>query len=199
MMFGREVTLPVDLLLGSFPDINQESSEIVYLQNLKEKLGKIHEIARENLEKSSDKQKRVYDHRANAKSYNVGDTVFLFDPSKQKGISPKLQSRWAGPYSVMGKLSDLLYKIQLNPQSKIKVVHHDRLKLGYGKVVTSDNDRRSEIVRDSGTGVTESSNQGRDNLVKGHDNDNHMSEVVNTCTVTTRSGRKVKLPKKFQD
>ena len=61
---------------------------------LKQSLNEIHEIARENLEKSWDRQKQVYDHRANAQSYKVGDSVFLFDPSKKKGISPKLQTRW---------------------------------------------------------------------------------------------------------
>ena len=133
MMFGREVTLPIDLLLGSFPDQRDRSSDLPYLHELKEKLKEIHEIARENLEKSCDRQKRLYDHRANAHSYNVRDSVFLFDPTKKKGISPKLQSRWVGPYLVVQKLSDLLYKIQLSPQSKIKIVHHDRLTLGHSK------------------------------------------------------------------
>ena len=112
MMFGREVALPIDLLLGSFPDQKHRSSDLPYLHELKEKLKEIHEIAWENLEKSCDRQKRLYDHHANAHSYNVGDSVFLFDPTKKKGISPKLQSRWVGPYLVVGKLSDLLYKIQ---------------------------------------------------------------------------------------
>ena len=130
---GGRLPYLLTYLLGSFPGQKHRSSDLPYLHELKEKLKEIHEITREKLEKSCDKQKRLYDHHANAHSYNVGDSVFLFGPAKMKGISPKLQSRWVGPYSVVGKLSDLLYKTQLSPQSKIKIVHHDRLKLGHSK------------------------------------------------------------------
>ena len=97
-------------MLGSFANQKHQSSDLPYLQEFREKFKKIHEIALENLERSCDRQKRLYYHRANARSYNVGDSVFLFDPTKKKGISPKLQSRWVGPYLVVGKLSDLLYQ-----------------------------------------------------------------------------------------
>ena len=173
-----------------------------YLHELKEKLKEIHEIARENLEKSCDRQKRLYDHRANAHSYNVGDSVFLFDPTKKKGISPKLQSRWVGPYLVVGKLSDLLYKIQLSPQSKIKIVHHDRLKLGHSKsqsrVETTDGN-----VSNGTDGVEESIESDVDVpslSPKSKVLETHCSpKVKSTGCVTTRSGRQVKLPKKFEN
>ena len=194
MMFGREVTLPIDLLLGSFPDQKHRSSDLPYLHELKEKLKEIHEIARENLEKSCDRQKRLYDHRANAHSYNVGDSVFLFDPTKKKGISPKLQSRWVGPYLVVGKLSDLLYKIQLSPQSKIKIVHHDRLKLGHSKsqsrVETTDGN-----VSNGTDGVAESIESPKSKVLETH----CSPKAKSTECVTTRSGRQVKLPKKFEN
>ena len=90
LMFGWEVNLPIDLLLGSFTDQKHRSSDTPYLQELKEKLKEIHKIAQKNLEKSCDWQMRLYDHWANARSYNAGDSVFLFDPTKKKGISPKL-------------------------------------------------------------------------------------------------------------
>ena len=186
MMFGREVTLPIDLLLGPFMDQKQKSSQVPYIQNLREKLEVIHEVARENLEKSSERQKRVYDHRANAHSYCVGENVFLFDPSKKKGISPKLQSRWTGPYLVVGKLSDLLYKVQLNPQSRIKVVHHDRLKLAHTKLpkelettIDTDIGQSHDILEETDTSIVPE------------------SKTVDSEGITTRAGRKVRLPKKF--
>ena len=187
MMFGREVTLPIDLLLGSFLDQNQGTTDIPYIMGLKQSLNEIHEIARENLEKSCDRQKRVYDHRANARSYKVGDSVFLFDPSKKKGISPKLQSRWQGPYQIIGKLSDLLYKIQLN--SKVKIVHHDRLKLAYDSKVTNSMD---SIPTDLGQAVVDSE-------TVEEDLESDLNHGVAPQGVTTRSGRKTRLPKKLQD
>ena len=194
MMFGREVTLPIDLLLGSFPDQKHRSSDLPYLHELKEKLKEIHEIARENLEKSCDRQKRLYDHRANAHSYNVGDSVFLFDPTKKKDISPKLQSRWVGPYLVVGKLSDLLYKIQLSPQSKIKIVHHDRLKLGHSKS-QSRVETTNGNVSNGTDGVAESIESPKSKVLETH----CSPKAKSTECVTTRSGRQVKLPKKFEN
>ena len=47
-------------------------------------LKEIHDIAWEKLVKSCNRQTRLYDHWANACSYNVGDSVFLFDPTKKK-------------------------------------------------------------------------------------------------------------------
>ena len=109
----------------------------------------------------------------------------MFDPSRKKGISAKLQSRWLGPYKIVGKLSDLLYKIQLTPNSKIKIVHHDRLKLGYGKKEVNST---IDIVQDS------------DEVeVLGNDSESDLANEVMPEGVTTRSGRKTKLPKKLQD
>ena len=155
-----------------------------YLHELKEKLKEIHEIARENLEKSCDRQKRLYDHHANAHSYKVGDSVLLFDPTKKKGISPKLQSRWVGP------------------QSKKRLYHHDRLKLGHSKsqsrVETTDGN-----VSNGTDGVEESiesdvevpSLSPKSKVLETH----CSPKVKSTGCVTTRSGRQVKLPKKFEN
>ena len=202
IMFGREVALPTDLLLGSFPDQKHRSSDLPYLHEVKEKLKEIHEIARENLEKSFDRQKRLYDHHANAHSYNVGDSVFLFDPTKKKGISPKLQSRWVGPYLVVGKLSDLLYKIQLRPQSKIKIVHHDRLKLEHGGsqggVETTDgnvSNGTDGVVESIESDVEVPSLSPKSKVLETH----CSLKAKSTGCVTTHSGRQVKLPKKFEN
>ena len=43
------------------------------------------------------------------------------------GISPKMSSPWGGPYIIIKKLSDILYRIQRSPGAKPKVVHQDRL------------------------------------------------------------------------
>ena len=99
---------------------------------MRKNLAKIHELAREKLLEASDQQKRQYDIRSNTNSYRQGDKVFVFDPSKEKGISPKLQCRWSGPFEVVEKLSDLLYRVKFT--NKVKVIHHDRLKPCYGNV-----------------------------------------------------------------
>jgi hypothetical protein len=41
--------------------------------------------------------------------------------------SPKLQSSWKGPYKVVVRINDVVYRIQLNPIPRMIVVHLDRL------------------------------------------------------------------------
>ena len=52
---------------------------------------------------------------------------------KKKGLSPKLQKFWDGPYLIVNKLSDALYRIQKSIRSSCKIVHYNRLKLFNGK------------------------------------------------------------------
>ena len=130
MMFGREVLLPVDLSLGPIEE-NTESTALPiasYVEELGDMMKIVHGVARTKMVCASDRQKRGYDHRVNFKSYERGDSVFLFNPIRKKGISPKLQSFWGGPFLVVRKLSDLIYEIQSHPSAKTKIVHHDRLK-----------------------------------------------------------------------
>ena len=89
---------------------------------------KIHDIARDNLIKSSDRQKRSYDFRKNVEVYQVGDTVFLHNTARKSGTSSKFHLPWSGPFLVVKKISDLVYGIQRSSKADIKYVHHDRLK-----------------------------------------------------------------------
>ena len=89
----------------------------------------MHQYAREHLRIASDRQKKDYDHRAQAGGYNKGDAVKLHNPKRKKGISPKLPP-WDGPYLVTKRLtcSNVTYRIQKGARSKPRVVHHNRLK-----------------------------------------------------------------------
>jgi hypothetical protein len=62
MLFGREINLPIDLVLGR-PEYNEYWHELktVYAYELSEKLEKIYQFARNRLKLSSDSMKRYYD------------------------------------------------------------------------------------------------------------------------------------------
>ncbi|XP_053378575.1 uncharacterized protein LOC128548173 [Mercenaria mercenaria] len=127
LMLGREIDLPVDLALGS-PENQTNNTETEYAEALTEKLEKVHNLARKHIAIASDSQKRKYDHRVSQNSYAVSDLVWLYNPQVKPGLSAKLSRRWTGPYHVLKKINDVVYRIQLNRRSKPKVVHHDRLK-----------------------------------------------------------------------
>ena len=54
--------------------------------------------------------------------------------ARKRGMSlcPKLMFKWTGPYMVMNRLSDVVYRIQQSAKCKPKVVHLDRLKVYTG-------------------------------------------------------------------
>ena len=55
-------------------------------------------------------------------TYKRGDAVWLHDPTKQVGRSPKLKLPWVGPFIVIERLADFVYRIQrrAGPSSQSK-------------------------------------------------------------------------------
>jgi hypothetical protein len=87
----------------------------------------IHQYARQNLKLAIDRMKTRYDKLANSAGYQEGDRVWLYHPTHMKGKSLKLQSSWEGPYKVVKRINDVVYRIQKNPRSRMMMVHLDRL------------------------------------------------------------------------
>ena len=126
VLFGRELRLPCDLKFGT---PNEEHVEINdYVDGLKEKLLSIHDLTRKKIRLASDRMKARYDLKANSAGFHPGERVWLYNPQRKKGRSPKLAQEWEGPYTILSRLNDVVYRIQRNPRCKMKVVHLDRLK-----------------------------------------------------------------------
>ncbi|KAJ8939774.1 hypothetical protein NQ318_023349 [Aromia moschata] len=119
--------LPTDLILGHPVEENQERSLPEFVEDLREIMDRIHRFAREKLKIHSDKMKQRLDTTSTETAFKPGDAVWLYAPKRTKGKSPKLQSNWEGPYTIIKKINDLVYRIQLSPRSKPKVVHLERL------------------------------------------------------------------------
>lgn len=124
LVFGRDLRLPVDITVGR-PDAPESTDD--YLGHLRERLQVVHEEARQKLQLESDRMKTRYDIKANSDGFNIGDKVWLFNPQRRKGRSPKLQRSWEGPYTIVTKLNDIVYRIQRGPTAKKKIVNISRL------------------------------------------------------------------------
>jgi len=141
MMLGRNVELPIDIILGRPPE-DPITHTTNHVPDLQQKLELVHEYARQNLTMASQKQKKYYDHRCDNRSlFDKGDPVWLHNPQRKKGICPKLSLKWEGPYLVIEKLCDVVFKIQRSARSTPKVVHANRLKKYLG-----DNAPKSWLV-----------------------------------------------------
>ena len=124
VLFGNELKLPGDLIFGATPndDVNQDEDS----QN---SFSKVHDAVRHRIKMVSNRMKARYDRAANTDGFQEGQLVLLFNPQRKKGLCPKLQTHWEGPYKIVTKINDVVYRIQRSdsPRSKMKVVHLERL------------------------------------------------------------------------
>ena len=128
MVYGRDLALPVDVIAGTPPIVAVPTCPVVYVEWLRDALERSFGHAREALQKAVTRQKRLYDRKAKEHGFSVGEWVLSWYPP---AAHTKFGSGWTGPYLVVEKLSDLVYKVQASKRSKFKIVHLDHLKPYY--------------------------------------------------------------------
>ena len=75
------------------------------------------------------RQKTNYDQHARKHSYHVNEEVWLHNPVVPRGLSRKFHRPWWGPFKIVERLSEVLYKIQqINNPKRQCTVHFNRLK-----------------------------------------------------------------------
>ena len=126
LMMGRDLRLPIDLLIGR-PEDEIPHHASTYAEELQACLERVHTFARSHMQLKTDSMKERYDAASNCDQLNVENPVWLHCPQRKKGISPKLTRQWQGPYLVTKRINDMVYRVQLKPQTKPKVVHRNRL------------------------------------------------------------------------
>lgn len=72
----------------------------------------VHDYAREAQSKAAMWQKRAYDPQC---------------PTPKKGLPPKNQSHWHGPGVVLGRFSEVVYRVRMPGRGRLVVLHQDRL------------------------------------------------------------------------
>ena len=127
LMFGRQVRMPVDLMYGN-PN-SRTTTVPQYVASLRSSLTAAYDQVRNTMMTSLSRQKDLYDRKAHGEPFHSGDLVWLHTPAVPRGHSKKLHCPWTGPYRVVARLSDAVYRIQhLQLRRKRLVVHFDRLK-----------------------------------------------------------------------
>ncbi|CAB4418816.1 unnamed protein product [Rhizophagus irregularis] len=96
--------------------LNLEDKEITMTERtngLIEELPNIRNQAKENIEKSQEKQKSYHDKKNKIKQrFRIEDKVLYYDAAKEKQWSGKLEEKWKGPYYVHEIISKGSYKIK---------------------------------------------------------------------------------------
>ena len=124
--------LPCDLKFGCRP--GEEVAGEDYVHTLRQRMDDIHQRVRLNIQSASDRMKEHYDIQAEHGGYQPGKLVWLYNPQRRRGLSPKLQSSWEGPYEVMDRINDVVYRIRKLPKGKPRIVHFNRLSPYQGEI-----------------------------------------------------------------
>merc|ERR1711893_451990 len=133
LMLGREVTLPVDLVVKPLPEEVEEPPNLSgFADDLLERMRLVNQATRAMMTQQLQSQKRHIDQNVHLTIHRPGDVVWLKLHASKKGRSPKLMKHWGGPFLIKDKLSAVTYRIQETPQSKCKVVHGDDIKPCHG-------------------------------------------------------------------
>ncbi|UYV69258.1 K02A2.6-like [Cordylochernes scorpioides] len=99
MLFGHELRMPCDVLLGRPEETFQNTNE--YISHLEERMLTIYQWAREKLHLSIEKMKDRYKAKSSHNTFTEGEMVWLHNPQRKKGLSPKLQYQLEGPYKII--------------------------------------------------------------------------------------------------
>ena len=188
LMFGRELSCPLDIMVGAPPEIDIFTGcEIEYVEWVKLAMAKAFEKVRSNLGEAAIRQKKYYDRGLKVRIYQVGDLVWRWYPPL---ANVKLGLGWTGPYKIVQKLSECVYKIQNESQNKEFVVHVDHLKPYEGR----------ELLHSWSDSIEDSHSEDLGNFDTPPDSPTFLSEnsFVSEPTIETpkrtRCGRSVRPP-----
>ncbi|XP_078245177.1 uncharacterized protein LOC144587786 [Pogona vitticeps] len=120
---------PLDLIKQIWEQVTQDDPQdvVTYIDTLMNDLKRNLELAAENLQAQKVRQKTWYDHKARERHFDPGEEVLWLRPCREN----KLQLKWAGPYRVISKMSDLNYLIEQEENQARRVVHVNALKPYY--------------------------------------------------------------------
>ncbi len=126
LLYGWQVQGPLDLIRKSWdnPACREEERGIVqYVLEMRDRLERYQEQARENLKEAQKAQKTWYDQNARQRQLQPGQMVLLLLPTSTN----KLLAKWQGSYTVVRKMGPVTYEIHHPDKRKAKQTYHINL------------------------------------------------------------------------
>ncbi|UYV63390.1 hypothetical protein LAZ67_2003939, partial [Cordylochernes scorpioides] len=77
-----------------------------------------HELVGTKIHMAGHRMRTRYYQRANHDGFGQNNLVWLFHPKRKKGLSPELMAVWKGPYKIIKRINDLVYRIQRSSRQK---------------------------------------------------------------------------------
>ena len=134
LMYGRSPIEDLDLIMPSPSYLQKLQTAPEYFGELTARLTQAHHIARENMRLAVERQRNNYYRKP--KYYDVNDLVWLFTPILSDRKTPKFVTGWSGPWKIITKINDLMYKI------KFEAKEHDFESTDHTETVSIDRLRK---------------------------------------------------------
>ena len=134
LFLGREMTLPIDLVLGecqSLPDNACTVNDFVTRQEANVKIAFSH--VREFSARLATSRAWRYNLRVHPVRFQPEDWVWLYCPRRRAKTKEKWSRYFSGPYKVLEQVGPVLYRVQKTKKSQPKLVYVDKLKRYFGE------------------------------------------------------------------
>ncbi|CAI5637006.1 unnamed protein product [Oreochromis niloticus] len=110
-------------VLGPFPVPEAENRRVLVARDCYRRLRE----RRQAQVSAGVRQKRACYTRCRGGAFVPGDKVWVYCPVRKRGVSPRLCGHWQGPAEVVGRLTEVVYRIRMPGPGRVAVLHQDRL------------------------------------------------------------------------
>ncbi|KAG8184543.1 hypothetical protein JTE90_012632 [Oedothorax gibbosus] len=131
LVHGKNLRTPLTLLYEKWLDVEETEGEPVteYVFYLINRIKRCQELAISKMEEWQQKNKTWYDKKAVKREFRIGDLVLIFATFKSNKLSP----HWTGPGTILRKLSETNYVVQLPGEKATSKVYHVNMLKPYYK------------------------------------------------------------------
>ena len=88
-----------------------------------------------------------------------GERMWVYNPTRKKGVSPKLTSQWVGPSEVLEQLSVVVYRVKMCARGRVVLLHRDHF--GTLPPPGGQTSRHTQLTQHGSTHTDESSDSNR--------------------------------------
>ena len=142
MMYLRDTCMPIDLNLEAEPNLTMEVND--FLTIMKQRMVLAKAVVDINIQTAQSSYCEDYDKKAKPFNFAVGDQVVILTPKPKKGISPKLQRLYNGPFEVLDVTPPTIkVKLISRKNAQPQIIHANRCRL-----VTSNRESKATNITD---------------------------------------------------
>lgn len=130
LIFGKHVHGPLDILSRQWVPARTTSPTVTdWLIELRNDLSEMRDVATDHYAQTQTRTKEWFDKKTQTRQFEKGDRVLVFTPAFTGHKGDKLDDRWCGPYTILGRLSPVTYSVDMPERhKKTRSVHVTALK-----------------------------------------------------------------------